>query len=157
MRRRKTRIENSFLKVDSACAKKVKSCYGMKEKGLIKLAERTIVIGIGEDDSAITENIEEYFRRLRIAYSNIYRYYLCAQYALVFQSNVLIDLIPIYGSTRNETEQEYKKRKFTFEEMEVHQQMEIKDLSIRSFKVDAGLERGIWHAEYYDQESFEDL
>jgi len=152
MRKRRTRAESSFLKVDQSCLKKVKAFFGMKEKGLIKLAERTIIIGIQEDDASLTEEVEEYFKKLRFAFSNKYRYYLCAEYVLVFQSDVLVDMMPIYGSIRNETQQEYKQRKFTFDELEPHQQSEVRSLTIRSFRVDAGLERGSWCVEHFDLE-----
>lgn len=135
--RSRTCLEKSFINISHACLQKCKKHFSFKERGLVKMAEKTIMFGVGEDDSSMTENISEYFKKLRIAFSNIYRYYLSAEYVLVFTDrSLLVDMIPIHGITRNDTQVFYRESKKSFEDMSPQEQIKFRRKIIEEFKWD---------------------
>lgn len=151
-RHSKSKLAQSFINITDACLKKSKRQFNFKEKGLVSMAEKVIMLGIGEDDEKMTENISEYFIKLRRAYSNEYRFYMGPEYILCFdRPNLLIDVQPIHGITRNDSQVLFKANKQSFEEMSPADQYQYRVLAVNEFKFDTGNlyddEIGFWRNE----------
>lgn len=136
--RAQTRLEASFIDISETCLAKARRHLGIKEKGLVKMAENSIYYGLQEDDYNLGERVEEFFRRLRQAYSSKNKYYMNSDYVFVFYGGTLIELIKIHPSIRGEVQECFRNNKEGFEALDADSKRAHIDGIEREFAVDSG-------------------